>query len=126
MAFLESRLKQIDEIISAPSKEGGISVLDGKKIGNFYGYQIYTVPLFHHSFKYWKQYLAINTINIVESTIKRCQLQCQNDIKQISGNSLSGNDINFNKCTQNCNETCGSSFLPVMKVIFFILISIIS
>jgi hypothetical protein len=119
MAFLESRLKQIDDIISAPSKEGGISALDGIKLANFYGQYIYTIPLFHHSFKYWKQYLAFNTLNIMQSTMIRCELQCQNEIKQISGNSLSGFELNHKKCTEDCREKWVNQVFSALEVIFF-------
>jgi hypothetical protein len=116
MAFLESRLKQFDDVISPPSKEGGLSALEGKKIGNFYGYHIYTVPLFRHSFRYWKRYLANNTLGIMQATLERCDMQCRNDVSLLNGNSTPIFEINLEKCRSDCKQKWVAPALTSIQV----------
>jgi hypothetical protein len=124
MAFLESRLKQIDEIISPPSKEGGLSALDGKKIPNHIGFHIYTVPLYHHSFKYWKQYLAKFTFEVLNATIERCESQCRNEVNSIQGNNFTLIDANLKKCFGDCKSSWYSPIVVQLEVLISLYFSL--
>jgi hypothetical protein len=116
MAFLESRLKQINDLVSTPSKEGGLAGLNGVKLGNFYGYHIYTVPLFHHSFKHWKKYLINNTLGILQSTEIRCNQQCENDANLLHGNTVALIKIDTQKCFKECSNKWDAPVWPALKV----------
>lgn len=116
MAFLESRLKQIDDYISPPSKEGGLAGIDGIKLGNFFGYHFYTVPLFHHSFKYWKRYLVNNTRDIVHNTTIRCNQQCYNDVNLLHGNTVALFEMDMKKCAEDCKRKWEGSVFGELDV----------
>ena len=93
MSYLENKLSYNQKVITPPAKEGGIAALSGVKVPEFIAYNIYTVPLYHHSFNLLKKAVKNQGYVIINRIKDRCKKQCTVDLEMLHGKNTHSLDL---------------------------------
>jgi hypothetical protein len=104
MSYLEEKIKQKDRTYSAPAKEGGLKAIEGVKIWGHMGYQFYSIPLFHHSFRLLTNNLNQRTNEVIDNIMLRCQNECKVNLKYMRGKHGAAIDHEAKECKKMCDQ----------------------
>jgi hypothetical protein len=104
MAYLESRLEELKNNLVAPAKEGGLKALEGQKISEFYGLEIYSVPIFHHSFKNLHLWMSELNRQLVFDIHNSVEKHCIVKLKMLHGNNMKGFENMLEKCVNDVGQ----------------------
>lgn len=96
MSYLEKQYELLNKK-SETLKDGDFPE-NGKLLGTF-ALLVNTIPLFHHRFSLWTQYVDSDLENLTKSITSRCIDQCVQDNKMSYGKNVS---ISTN-CPQYCS-----------------------
>lgn len=107
MSYLENKLNYNQNVMTPTAKEGGIAALSGVKVPEFIAYNIYTVPLFHHSFNLLKKAVKNQSYVIMSRVNDRCRKQCTVNLEMLHGKNTHSTDLLSECQTELLNEIVG-------------------
>lgn len=116
MAYLEGRIKEIESKSVPPSKEGGLAALSSKKLWAGYGIPIYTIPIFHHSFRLWSKALQDHSYNMANKVFEACQTNCTSSVKLLRGTHSPTNEDDIKKCSKDCSQKLAGNYFYDLEV----------